>query len=209
MKSQEIGGVSVRLPHVCKECGIELEPDGSNFPIRWSSGQRYYRFLCRKCFNRYSGKRKSSIPGFGAYKERHKAKRRSEDYRKSAGSVLHDLKRYDRRHGLVCDLTRDVIERLISEGCQYCEAERDEIRIGLDRIDNSQGHTKNNVVPCCTRCNLVRGSMPYEAWRVVAEGMKQARKAGLFKDWIPGNKKKISAHDSLEERAQQTMEAGH
>ena len=32
--------------------------------------------------------------------------------------------------------------------------------------------------------------MPYAAWLVVATGMKQAREAGLFLDWVPGNKRR-------------------
>ena len=29
-------------------------------------------------------------------------------------------------------------------------------KIGCDRVDNSKGHTKDNVVPCCITCNTVR-----------------------------------------------------
>lgn len=53
----------------------------------------------------------------------------------------------------------------------------------LDRIDNDKGHTQDNVVPACIRCNYVRKNMPYEAWIVVAEGMRKAREAGLFEGW--------------------------
>lgn len=30
------------------------------------------------------------------------------------------------------------------------------MRIGCDRIDNSKGHTKDNVVPCCVECDKAR-----------------------------------------------------
>jgi len=53
----------------------------------------------------------------------------------------------------------------------------------LDRIDNDKGHTQDNVVPACIRCNYARRSMPYEAWLVVAKGMREAREQGLFGDW--------------------------
>jgi 5-methylcytosine-specific restriction endonuclease McrA len=33
---------------------------------------------------------------------------------------------------------------------------------GLDRIDSSQNHNKNNVVPCCWKCNRGKSSMTHE-----------------------------------------------
>lgn len=30
---------------------------------------------------------------------------------------------------------------------------------GLDRIDSSKGHTPDNIVPCCTRCNQAKNDM--------------------------------------------------
>jgi hypothetical protein len=53
----------------------------------------------------------------------------------------------------------------------------------LDRIDNSKGHTRDNVVPACIRCNYARRNMPYEAWLCLTDGMKRARELGLFKEW--------------------------
>jgi len=58
----------------------------------------------------------------------------------------------------------------------------------LDRKDNDVGHVKDNVVPACVRCNYTRGDMPFDAWLVVAAGMRQAREKGLFGDWRPGRK---------------------
>jgi hypothetical protein len=53
----------------------------------------------------------------------------------------------------------------------------------VDRVDNDLGHLQSNVVPACVRCNHVRGQMPYEAWLMVAPGMRAAREAGLFGGW--------------------------
>jgi hypothetical protein len=73
---------------------------------------------------------------------------------------------------------------VIGEPCVYCgEAEA---RRSLDRIDNSKGHTKANVVGSCERCNYVRRDMPYEAWLAVAPGMRIARELELFADWNGG-----------------------
>lgn len=52
------------------------------------------------------------------------------------------------------DLTFDwVRDNIFYENCFYCGTDK---KIGCDRIDNSKGHTVDNVVPCCYRCNVVR-----------------------------------------------------
>lgn len=43
--------------------------------------------------------------------------------------------------------------------CHYCAEPID--TIGLDRKDNSIGYHTDNVVPCCTRCNLMKKTMNY------------------------------------------------
>lgn len=53
----------------------------------------------------------------------------------------------------------------------------------LDRIDNSKGHTKDNVRAACIRCNYMRGSMPFEAWEFLVPTIKEAVKRGLFGKW--------------------------
>ena len=73
---------------------------------------------------------------------------------------------------------------MITQPCSYCLDT--EAKMTLDRIDNTIGHTQANVVPACLRCNVTRGSMPYEAWKVVSLGMKSARELGLFGAWTGG-----------------------
>ena len=95
--------------------------------------------------------------------------------------ILHEARRADKRRGLICDLAREVVEKLIEPGCHYC-SEKD-LRMTLDRVDNSKGHSLDNVVPACIRCNYTRRHMPYSAWLFLVEGMRQAREAGAFGSW--------------------------
>ena len=90
----------------------------------------------------------------------------------------------DRKRGLSNDMTRVFIRDLIQHGCCYCG--ETQIRMTLDRIDNALGHTTANVVPACVRCNYARRDMPYDAWLIVAKGMRTAREAGLFGTWTGG-----------------------
>jgi hypothetical protein len=96
--------------------------------------------------------------------------------------ILADSRKSDRRAGRLNDLTRDFIETLIAPGCSYCG--ETELRMTLDRKDNSKGHTQDNVVPACIRCNYSRGAMPYEAWLCLVPGVRQAKEEGLFGSWI-------------------------
>ena len=62
------------------------------------------------------------------------------------------------RRGIEWSLSLEFFERHIDNGrCLYCHGSIPEVGHGLDRIDNSIGYIEANVVPCCTRCNLMRG----------------------------------------------------
>ena len=106
--------------------------------------------------------------------------------------ILDDTRRADSTRGFPkSDLTLEFIDSSILMGCTYCGD--NQTRMTLDRIDNSKGHTQNNVVAACIRCNYARRDMPYEAWLVVAEGMRKARELNLFGDW---NKKAVCKKNS-------------
>lgn len=96
-------------------------------------------------------------------------------------AIYQDSRRSDRKRGLVNDLDLETIQRLIEQSCTYCG--ETEIRMTLDRIDNSIGHTKDNVKQACERCNYARRNMPYAAWLIVAVAMRKARLCGLFGEW--------------------------
>ena len=48
-----------------------------------------------------------------------------------------------------------MLLNIFSKECIYC-GEKDWRLLGCDRINNKKGHTMDNVVPCCKRCNSVR-----------------------------------------------------
>ena len=95
--------------------------------------------------------------------------------------ILREAPRSDILRGVICDLTKGQIEALIAGGCRYCGETG--LRMTLDRVDNAKGHTADNIVPACIRCNYARRDMPYEAWLCLAEGMKRARELKLFNGW--------------------------
>ena len=59
-------------------------------------------------------------------------------------------KKYNRGRG---DLTSEwIVERIFSQPCVHCGKKGWQV-IGCNRIDNSKPHSKDNVEPCCPKCN--------------------------------------------------------
>ncbi len=108
-----------------------------------------------------------------------------EDY---AIFIVHDSRRNDKKRGRNNDLTLEAVRSLFTETpeCSYCHS--DDIKLTLDRVNNSQGHTLNNVVVACMRCNLLRGNMPYKAWISIVPAIVATLEKGLFGSWMPFNK---------------------
>jgi len=174
---------------VCKKCNTELNEAEGNFGKRTVNGKQYFRHLCKKCWNRYTNGLRGDSMTAGVYarrQEKHARERREG----SARLITNTARSWDNKHGFMPDLDKEFVESLLSRGCEHCGATREEITIGLDRIDNALGHAKQNVVPACVRCNLTRKDMPWAAWLLVAPGMRAAREKGLFGMWVPGNRRK-------------------
>lgn len=103
--------------------------------------------------------------------------------RKAPGeSGLQQLLCRYRRTARICnrafELDKETFVNLTSSKCHYCgESPQKEALAsgrgfteeglarsaytynGIDRIDNSLGYVFGNVVPCCTRCNLIKRNM--------------------------------------------------
>ena len=178
----EVGGVRVKLPHICKKCQAKLAADGSNFHTRITSGKRYYRHLCRPCANRYDLDRHKGTEAYRRGRQRRRIR-----WRDKGKQVLFNCRTADKKAGRDCDLDQEFVLSLLDKGCFYCGATKEQILMGLDRMDNTVGHLKLNVVPCCYRCNMIRKDMPYAAWTALANGLRSAFQNGLFGNWMPGN----------------------
>lgn len=78
----------------------------------------------------------------------------------------------------IFQITFDDFKKLTSEKCFYCgippshkivQKSRDGksttfYNNGIDRIDSSKGYILNNIVPCCTLCNMIKWTLSKEAF---------------------------------------------
>ena len=109
----------------------------------------------------------------GEYKKRvpFTTKTRQDDNRAAyTNLILNYYRKGARRRGLDFDLTRDEFCHLIVLPCRYCGgAPRFHNRTGsylspfpwngIDRKDNLAGYTKENSVPCCSKCNAAKSKL--------------------------------------------------
>uniref|UniRef100_A0A6C0JC68 HNH nuclease domain-containing protein n=1 Tax=viral metagenome TaxID=1070528 RepID=A0A6C0JC68_9ZZZZ len=87
--------------------------------------------------------------------------------RKITGYKNQDIKKTKLEENLIT--YEQCLEKLVISKlkCYYCKKEclltyenvREESQWTLDRLDNSQGHNKDNVVICCLKCNLKRRTL--------------------------------------------------
>lgn len=168
----DLGTISVKglALRECKQCE-KAKPETS---FGFTGTKRYRRRVCEAC------RKKAYIAN---NREEHKAKQRSNRKRNPFAYMLYDLRNSDKRNGRsICDLDLTDLKGLLeSSACFYCEEVV--IKMTLDRRDNTKGHTKDNVVAACLRCNLLRGDMPYEAWQVLIPTVREVVKLGLFGSW--------------------------
>lgn len=93
--------------------------------------------------------------------------------------MLGAYKLTDKKKGFVCDIDLMWLKNFIASGCYYCG---DNFRVGIDRIDNGKGHTKDNVVPCCYDCNVARANnFSLEEMIVIGKAIQEVKKCRLAK----------------------------
>ncbi len=148
----------------CNKCGEFLQL-GEN----WSFGAyNAYHNICKSC------KRKNSIEYIRrkGVKPRQPAKEKDRKYyrlRSRRDRVLYPETysylryKYGAKHrNLEFDLTKEEFLQFYGKPCFYCGDAFD--NNGLDRVDNTQGYNKNNIVPCCHRCNWMKSDFTVEAF---------------------------------------------
>jgi len=87
--------------------------------------------------------------------------------------VFQDYALKARKVGRKFTISFDEFLKISSMNCYYCGAlpsnrvtgrgnNGEFIYQGMDRIDNTKGYEKDNIVPCCILCNRAKMAMPYD-----------------------------------------------
>lgn len=59
------------------------------------------------------------------------------------------------------ELDFEFFNYLLNQKCHYCGIKNSN---GIDRVDSNFGYTKENVVPCCKICNIMKMSLTYDSF---------------------------------------------
>jgi hypothetical protein len=86
-----------------------------------------------------------------------------------------------KKRKLSWELTLSEYEQIIENNkCHYCPNVLPKVGHGLDRINNSIGYRRDNVVPCCGVCNKMRNKfLTHEEMIVAMAAITEYRKTLL------------------------------
>lgn len=107
-----------------------------------------------ECLKQYRKEHKEELS------EKAKNKRNTQEGR--ALNLINSYRTFDKNRGYETELPLNwIIERIFNSTCVYC-GESDWHKLGCDRIDNTKGHTTDNVVCSCLSCNAKRRATPFQ-----------------------------------------------
>lgn len=85
-----------------------------------------------------------------------------------------------KRRGLSFSLSKEEYYRILANFiCYYCNNsfKNEYAGINLDRIDNNKGYEKENVLPCCGHCNILRHThLTIKETKIIIKLLKRLRK---------------------------------
>lgn len=134
----------------CKECRNKLKP--------WESSRKNKRETDEETFLKNNAmqqqKHRDNNPDLS---EKQTMKRKNDVVCK-----LNHYRNQAKTRGKVwCVEDEAYFSQQLQMPCFYCGDKFDELN-GLDRIDNDYGYCKENVVACCSSCNMIKGSYNIE-----------------------------------------------
>lgn len=138
----------IKIRYKCDDCGIEKEVVAQSlFSRKNSQYSKTMETICSNCAN-------SRMKGENNSQYKHGCNRYSE-YRHNS-----------KRRGIEFNLTSDEFKKIISQECHYCggfsiDYNPQSRGNGIDRKDNNIGYVIDNCLPCCSKCNFIKNSMPY------------------------------------------------
>jgi len=143
----------------CPRCQEEKENKEFHKQSKSSSGLTSY---CKTCVKSYARNNKEAINlSKKKYRQSNvdKSKKYSYQRKRTLEGKYTRLKATAKHRGLEMSLTLEQYKTIMVKNVCFYDGQSllGSGGYNLDRIDNSQGYTINNVVPCCSRCNYILG----------------------------------------------------
>jgi hypothetical protein len=173
---------------ICTKCKENKQYNEFHKDFYSKSGLKSF---CKECANSYYKNNRKLVSerekvyrkeNFEAIKKRNKSYRLANpelftSRRRRIENRFTKLKSAAAQKNRQVDLTFEQYKELVEDKkCTYCEGNLPTCGGGLDRIDNSKGYTKDNVTPCCTSCNTIRGNkLTYEQMKKISSILKEFR----------------------------------
>ena len=149
-----------------------LDEHNHNCTIMWECECK----ACGAIIKRASTKlRNSEVKSCGCLE--HKRSVRTPKGLSGLNALLSSYKSAARSRGLDWELTKEQFKELTIQDCTYCGIEPKQIKVGsigaakehgkyiyngVDRVDNTEGYTLANCVPCCEICNKAKRNLTQE-----------------------------------------------
>lgn len=171
---------SERRCHRCKT----VKPATADHFLRDRSRPLGLAYECRSCHSERKHGRDRRKERWGNLTDEQRAKRIERMRRWAAtpkGRALFLVKAYqriDKAKGHECNVTTAyLLDHIFTRFCVYCGTTE---QLGCDRVDNSKGHTVDNVVPACADCNIMRGDrFSHQEMLVIGQAVSAVRHARL------------------------------
>lgn len=141
---------------VCKICGDEKSCDDFHKMKKGLNGVRTTCKLCRKIEKEEYQSRDYVIEKNKKYYQDNKEtiRERTNKHRHTLNGQYHQYKKSAKKRGIEFNLLELDCLPYFNGLCYYCNDKF--TGVGIDRVDNSIGYIKTNLVPCCYRCNIMK-----------------------------------------------------
>lgn len=154
----------------CNICG-----EDKSITDFYPSGTGYSSYCCVSCER--DRKRKQAEDRTPEEKEQYSKKRKESYLRNLHHSLCRSYREFDFSRKYDNNVDSGYIKESLSKPCSYCGFPS----TGLDRIENSIGHTIENCVPCCSECNSARmDNFTYkEMIQFIGPAIKEAKQSRI------------------------------
>jgi hypothetical protein len=139
----ELHNALKNIPNSIKQLCVNCGKDYEQFKTRFNKPSK----ICKSC-NQYNAaqdiKRSGRIRNY-----------KNEHFR-NLGIYFKDYISSATTRNYTIGIQFDNFKQLVLSQCYYCQYFKDEEINGIDRLDNSKGYEKDNCVPCCETCNMMK-----------------------------------------------------